>query len=104
MHEKDDWFRPIPNDKETETMRTRYLFWLPALAVAVALGGCAPAVEKKPVAVVATQEKAAPTQEKAAAPAAKGGEEESEIQANLAKLSPEDRKLAEAQRFCAIED
>ena len=28
--------------------------------------------------------------------------EEAELKANLAKLSPEDRKLAEAQRFCAI--
>ena len=31
-------------------------------------------------------------------------EEEAEIQKNLAKLSPEDRKLVEAQRFCAIEE
>jgi hypothetical protein len=30
--------------------------------------------------------------------------EEAEIKANLAKLSPADRKLAEAQRWCAIED
>jgi hypothetical protein len=27
-----------------------------------------------------------------------------EVQANLAKLSPEDRKLAEAQKYCAVED
>jgi hypothetical protein len=27
-----------------------------------------------------------------------------EIQANLAMLSPEDRKVAEAQRFCAVEE
>ena len=31
-------------------------------------------------------------------------EEEAEIKADLAKLSPEDRKLAEAQGFCAIQD
>lgn len=30
--------------------------------------------------------------------------EEARIQANLAKLSPEDRILAEAQRWCAVED
>jgi hypothetical protein len=29
-------------------------------------------------------------------------QQESSIQANLAKLSSEDRKLAEAQKFCAI--
>jgi hypothetical protein len=31
-------------------------------------------------------------------------EAEAEIKANLAKLSPEDRKLAEAQKYCAVED
>src|SRR5438105_2693824 len=30
-------------------------------------------------------------------------EEEAEVKANLAKLSPEDRKLAEKQRYCAVE-
>jgi hypothetical protein len=29
---------------------------------------------------------------------------DAEIQANLAKLDPEDRRLAEAQRLCAVED
>jgi hypothetical protein len=38
--------------------------------------------------------------EAAAAPSA----EETKVQANLAKLSEEDRKLAEEQHFCAIED
>lgn len=31
-------------------------------------------------------------------------EKEDKIKANLAKLSPEDRKVAEAQRWCAIEE
>jgi len=31
------------------------------------------------------------------------GDEATSIQANLAKLSPEDRKLAEEQGFCAVE-
>ena len=31
-------------------------------------------------------------------------DEEGKIQANLAKLSPEDRKLAEGQKFCAVEN
>ena len=30
-----------------------------------------------------------------------GQDQEAKIEANLAKLSPEDRKLAEAQKFCA---
>jgi hypothetical protein len=42
----------------------------------------------------------------AKAPAAEAVDpkEEAEIKENLAKLSPEDRKLAEAQRFCPIEE
>jgi hypothetical protein len=42
----------------------------------------------------------------AQAPAGKGGEErqaEAKIKAALAKLKPEDRRLAEVQRFCAIQ-
>jgi hypothetical protein len=35
---------------------------------------------------------------------AKKAEEAAEIKKNLAKLSDEDRKLAEAQKYCAIED
>ena len=35
---------------------------------------------------------------------AKKADEEAEIKQNLAKLSDEDRKLAEAQKYCAIED
>ena len=35
-----------------------------------------------------------------------GGEagEEAEVKANLAQLPPEDRKLAEDQKYCAVED
>jgi hypothetical protein len=33
---------------------------------------------------------------------AEAGADEAEIRANLAKLSPEDRKLAEEQKFCAV--
>jgi len=31
-------------------------------------------------------------------------EDEAKIAANLAELSPEDRKLAESQKFCAVEE
>ena len=36
--------------------------------------------------------------------AAQENADEATIKANLAKLSPEDRKLAEEQKWCAIED
>jgi hypothetical protein len=35
--------------------------------------------------------------------ASQNDQEASDIEANLAKLSPEDRKLAESQKFCAIQ-
>lgn len=46
-----------------------------------------------------------PKADAAKAPAADSGHDsdETKIQANLAKLDAEDRKLAEAQQFCAIE-
>ncbi|HEV3258787.1 MAG TPA: hypothetical protein VG013_18090 [Gemmataceae bacterium] len=33
-----------------------------------------------------------------------GPDKDAKVRANLAKLSPEDRKLAEQQKFCAVED
>jgi hypothetical protein len=36
--------------------------------------------------------------------AAEAAKAEAEIKENLAKLSPEDRKLAEAQKFCAVDN
>jgi hypothetical protein len=36
-------------------------------------------------------------------PAKSGATTEAGIQENLAKLSPEDRKLAETQKFCAVQ-
>jgi hypothetical protein len=92
---------------------TRLEAWL-ALAIPLALAGCSPEkpqVEAKPapkakIEPASTpkpepQAKAAPTETK---PAAVDAEEEAEIKTNLAKLDPDDRKLAEAQRFCAIDD
>jgi hypothetical protein len=56
-----------------------------ALAVPLALAGCGePAAQKQ-----------TPNNAK---------NEEAEIQAALAKLSPEDRKLAEGQKYCAVEE
>jgi hypothetical protein len=39
----------------------------------------------------------------AAAPGGEQATEEAKIRDNLAKLDPEDQKLAEAQKYCAIE-
>lgn len=36
--------------------------------------------------------------------AAAGKTEDAEVRANLAKLSPDDRKLAEAQKYCAVDN
>jgi hypothetical protein len=64
------------------------------VAIPLLIAGCAKAPEKQ--------------QASANAPAPAPEEDTSEDavarKANLAKLSPEDRKIAEAQRFCAIEE
>jgi hypothetical protein len=57
----------------------------------------------KPEAKPEAQAKAPTAEAKPAAKAEGDAETEAGIKANLAKLSPEDRKLAEAQRFCAVQ-
>ncbi|MCI0683746.1 MAG: hypothetical protein L0Y71_16700 [Gemmataceae bacterium] len=70
-------------------MKTMTSVSLMVLVALVALSGCGrPPVE---------QPKAGPA--KAAAP----GSDEAAIRANLAKLTPEDQKLAEEQRLCPVE-
>lgn len=59
-----------------------------SLALAL-IAGCQPGGERKTA--------------KPAPPSAEPKDPEAEIQANLGQLSSEDRKLAEAQRFCAVE-
>ncbi len=56
------------------------------LPVAVALAGCS--------GPTSTDEKTSPRRTEV---------DEAEVRANLEKLSPEDRKKAEAQRWCAVE-
>ena len=72
-------------------MKAVYWLGLLALVVAVAVAGCGGTSEKK-----------------SAAGTASGGTgsqaDEATIKANLAKLAPEDRKLAEAQTFCPVSD
>ena len=72
---------------------TRHAARLAALAFPLVVAGfvAAPVHGKEP-----------PAAKSPAKPDAKA-EEEAEVKANLAKLSPEDRKLAEDQRFCAVE-
>jgi hypothetical protein len=71
-------------------MRSHAVLWLiPALMLA-AVVGCGGGSNKTSPA------KAPQTAEKKDA--------EAEIEANLAKLTPEDRKLARAQRYCAVEN
>ena len=67
-------------------MPARFWWLVLALPVAFFLVGCKGGSTSSP---------------KAPTAAAKGAE--GDVQANLAKLSPEDRKLAEEQGFCAIE-
>jgi hypothetical protein len=73
-------------------------FGLAGICAAVLVTGC--------VVRTTTFSSTAPAVPGAAAPGPKadGGEgnEEATIKANLDKLSPEDRKLAEEQKFCAV--
>ena len=47
---------------------------------------------------------AATDERRSTGPSSGPQDDEAEIKASLDKLSPEDRKLAEAQRFCAVEN
>ena len=70
-------------------MKVAHCFGLLLLAVAIAVIGCGGRPSER------------------STPGPKGGhaEHEAKIKANLAKLSdPEDRKLAEAQKYCPISD
>jgi len=62
--------------------------WLFALVPALLVVGCTGGTSEKPGTAGQTSTPAAA--------------EEAEVQAELAKLDPADRKLAEAQRFCAV--
>jgi hypothetical protein len=72
-----------------------YLFAVVTVSTSLFIAGC----------TVSTPEQKKPTQatvaEKSESPASA---EEAEIRANLAQLNPQDRKLAEAQKWCAVDD
>jgi hypothetical protein len=79
-----------------------------AAAVPLVLAGCGgaekPPAQGTPPAAPRAAAKAPAPEAKPAPPADDKAAEEAALADNLAKLSPEDRKLAEAQRFCAVQD
>jgi hypothetical protein len=70
-------------------MKASYWLWLSLLMVSLAVAGCGGGTTDK---------------QGAAGGAAGQTKEQAEIKANLAKLAPEDQKLALAQRDCPITD
>src|SRR5208282_1144573 len=74
-------------------MRITHWFWVAALLLL--LTGCQKSSQDN-------GKIGAGVQQRPASDSANPQEREAEIRANLTKLSPEDRKLAEQQRFCAV--
>jgi hypothetical protein len=78
-------------------MKTQLALGISIIAASLSVLGCNEGSTPKST-PVAQGVKQSPAQ---SAPTA---EEEAEIKESLAQLNPEDRKLADAQRFCVIED
>jgi len=74
-----------------------YLFAFVAISGSLFLAGCTSGTGDNPVKVGVT------TQKDTSAPKAAQGED-AKLQANLAKLSAEDRNLADAQKWCAVQN
>jgi hypothetical protein len=83
-------------------MKKQITLGMSIIATALAVWGCNDAA--RPVAQSTTPTAVARGAKQSPAQPAPTAEEEAEIKENLAKLSPEDRKLADAQRFCAIDE
>lgn len=77
-------------------MKTICWLWCVVLLIPSTLVGCKDASSTK------TKEPAA--QGRVSGEAATGKDEEAEIRANLSQFGPEDRKLAEEQKFCVIQE
>jgi hypothetical protein len=77
-------------------LKRTYILTLLTAGLSLVAAGCKDSSAPKPQAP-------APDTKAAAEPAGQP-EDEAAIRANLEKLSPEDRKLVEAQRFCVIQD
>lgn len=76
-------------------MKTVYLLWCAMVFLPLALVGCKDASDKAKAQGTDKGQISNKSSDKQ--------EQEAEVQANLAKLSPDDRKLAEEQRFCVIQ-
>jgi hypothetical protein len=77
-------------------MKTARWLGLVLLGVPFVLAGCLYSSNDNKPPVVSSGDRASPSQ------AAQDGTDEAGIRKNLAKLGPEDEKLAEAQKYCAI--
>ena len=77
-------------------MKTTAWLWCMVLFVPLALAGCKDAASDR-------AKPPATDKERVSDKSAEKQAEEAEIRANLAQLSPEDRKLADAQKFCIIQ-
>ena len=75
-------------------MKTRFIFALLVTPLLLVVAGCYEGSSNKPASRAPQQPAVVPVT---------SADEEAEIKEELAKLSPEDRKLAEAQEYCAIE-
>ena len=77
------------------TMKTRFIFALLVTPLLLVVAGCYEGSSNKPASRAPQQPVVAPVT---------SADEEAEIKEELAKLNPEDRKLAEAQKFCVVEE
>ena len=75
-------------------MKTRSILALLVTPLLLVVAGCYEGSSNKPASRAPQQPVVAPVT---------SADEEAEIKEELAKLNPEDRKLAEAQGYCAIE-
>lgn len=84
----------VSRERTYSTMKTIAWLCLVFPLTLLALSGCSGSTTEKPKG-----------RDGASAPAKTGGHanDEASIRANLEKLNPEDRKLAEEQQFCAVE-
>ncbi|HJT77216.1 MAG TPA: hypothetical protein VJ739_08440 [Gemmataceae bacterium] len=79
-------------------MKTTDWLWCMVLFIPLALAGCKDAASDRAKPPATDKERVS---DKSADKQGQG--EDAEIRANLAKLGPEDRKLAEEQKFCVIQ-
>jgi hypothetical protein len=92
-HRRSAGLFPYSLDKEESLMKAMRRLWLMVVLVALAIAGRQGALSAQ---LTADDTGATKAQDKQ--------DDDAKIKANLAKLSAADRKLAEAQKWCVIED